>query len=194
MEEMMKDIVELFDKLGFITKIEGNVAKFYDKETGKQMEDYSTGEFEISLDNIEIGVYKTLFLREERKTLRFQLSNPIIDRKLDEKKLIIDSLLFDTGKGSYSIRFNDERTKSLEISSKSGNILITDDNYITFRVNQKRGVYDNGYEQEWELTQDEMIEILNSNEYIQLFIDYYGEIYPGLTETLQNAKNGVKTI
>ena len=64
---------------------------------------------------------------------------------------------------------------------------------IFFDINNKTGQYHNGYEEGWELTPDEMREVINTNPNVQLFTDYYGKLYPGLINTVQNAKTGVKT-
>ncbi len=72
-------------------------------------------------------------------------------------------------------------------------ISVESDNYIFFDINNKTGQYNNGYEEGWELTPDEMREVINTNPNVQLFTDYYGKLYPGLINTVQNAKTGVKT-
>ncbi len=192
----MEGIFELIDKLGFRGEIVGNVAKIYDKETGKQMELYGTNELEIPLDNLVLGMYYTFILREEKKMLRLQFTTPIIDRQRDSSKLILESLHYDIGNGSNIIEFDYGRDKIVKIKTAylGGNeIHIYDDNYIFFDINNKTGQYNNGYEEGWELYPDEMREVINTNPNVQLFTDYYGKLYPGLINTVQNAKTGVKT-
>ncbi len=71
-------------------------------------------------------------------------------------------------------------------------ISVESDNYIFFDINNKYGVYDNGFDEGYYLSESEMSEALNSNAYIKIFSEYYGKIYPKLLETLQGVKSHTK--
>ena len=85
----LNDIFSVFGQLGVKCVVDNNKATFYDAESGLQMEVWEDKTKELSLDNLQMGRYYTLFLKSPSKMLRFQLTNPHIDGKIDKSQVIV---------------------------------------------------------------------------------------------------------
>lgn len=194
----LNDIFSVFGQLGVKCVVDNNKATFYDAESGLQMEIWEDKTKELSLDNLQMGRYYTLALKSPGKMLRFQLINPRIDGKKDESQVILERVCYGSGEDLHIVDLVPGKNIAFEVktavSGRLGEdvIRVESGNYIYFDINNKSGVYDNGYEEGWDLSETEMSEVLNSSKEIQIFSEYYGKIYPELLGTLQSAKSHTK--
>ena len=92
----------------------------------------------------------------------------------------------------FSFNFTNQFYWDIIFEMMCGLLFIHKIGYIHFDINNKSGIYDNGYEESWDLSETKMSDTLNSSKEIQIFSEYYGRIYPELLETLQNAKSHTK--
>ena len=191
----INDLFSLFEQFGVKCVISGNKATFYDEETGLQMEIWEDKMKELSLDNLQMGRYYTLSLKSPSKMLRFQLTNPHIDGKIDRSQVITKRTCYGSGNEFHVIDLVHGRNMAFEVKTDyfGGDVIrVGSDNQIFFEINNKTGLYNNGYDESYYLNETEMREALNSSKEIQIFSEYYGRIYPELLETLQNAKSHTK--
>ena len=191
----LNDIFSVFGQLGVKCVVDNNKATFYDAESGLQMEIWEDKTKELSLDNLQMGRYYTLALKSPSKMLRFQLINPRIAGKKDESQVILERVCYGSGEDLHIVDLVPGRNIAFEVKTAylGGNeIHVESGNYIYFDINNKSGIYDNGYDEGYDLSETEMSEALNSSKEIQIFSEYYGKIYPELLETLQSAKSHTK--
>ena len=149
-----------------------------------------------ALDNIKTGILYTLVPESKRKMLRFKLEHPFVNGKIDHDQLILDhTYLNDTFSFLEIDLIHGRRRQGFRVSNNYVNgsyITINDDNLIEFNVNQRFGIYDNGYSEDYELTVQEMKSMLSSSKIIKIFAEYYGKFYPNIITTLENAKSDQK--
>lgn len=186
----MNDIFEVFEQLGVKSVVANNKVRFYDIASGLEMGFWEDKTKELSLDNLIMGKYYALF---SDKVLRFQLDYPRIVGKAekDRTKVILERTCYDDGHDFYIVDFVPERGIVFEFNtefSRGNKIIVKSDNYIWFDIGKKHGAFDNGYDERSDLSEKEMREVLASNKYVNIFAEYYGKTYPGLLETIQNAK------
>ena len=195
----INDIFGLFEKLGVNYIINDNKATFYDAESGLQMEVWEDKTKELSLDNLQMGRYYTLFLKSPSKMLRFQLTNPHIDGKIDKSQVIVKHTCYGSDDNFHIVDLLLdlvlETNVGFEVKTDylDGDVIrVKSGNYIYFDIDNKYGVYDNGFDESYDLSETEMSEALNSSEEIRIFSEYYGKIFPELLETVQSAKSLTK--
>ena len=127
--------------------------------------------------------------------LRFQLINPRVAGKRDESQVILKRVCYGSGEDLHIVDLVPGRNIAFEVKTAylGGDVIrVESGNYIYFDINNKSGVYDNGYDESYYLSETEMSEALNSSKEIQIFSEYYGKIYPELLGTLQSAKSHTK--
>ena len=188
----MNDIFNTFEKLGVRSVVEGNIVTFYDIESGLQMEIWEDKTKELSLDKLIMGKYYTLALKSPSKMFRFQLKRPKVNGKLDETKAILERVCYGNDNEFHVVDLMPGRNIAFEVKTDyiSGDkIHVEAGNYIYFDINNRFGVYDNGFQEGYYLNEDEMREALETSKAIKFFCEYYGRIYPELAETLENAKS-----
>ena len=191
----INDIFGVFEKLGVNYIVNDNKATFYDAESGLQMEVWEDKTKELSLDNLQMGRYYTLFLESSSKMLRFQLTNPHIDGKIDKSQVIVKRTCYGSGYNFCIVDLVPGTNVGFEVKTDylGGDVIkVNSGNYIYFDINNKYGVYDNGFDESYYLSATEMSEALNSSEEIRIFSEYYGKIFPELLETVQSAKSRTK--
>lgn len=186
----MNDIFEVFEQLGVKSVVANNKVRFYDIASGLEMEIWEDKTKELSLDNLIMGKYYTLL---SDKMLRFELGYPRIAGKAekDRTKVILKRTCYDDGHNFYVVDFVPGEDFAFEVKTDylGGNkIQVRSDNHIWFDIGNKFGLYDNGYNEGYGLSEKEMREVLASNKYVNIFAEYYGKTYPELLETIQNAK------
>ena len=195
----INDIFGVFEKLGVNYIVNDNKATFYDAESGLQMEVWEDKTKELSLDNLQMGRYYTLVLKSSSKMLRFQLTNPHIDGKIDKSQVIVKRTCYSSDDNFHIVDLVldlvPETNVGFEVKTDylDGDVIrVKSGNYIFFDINNKYGIYDNGVDESYDLSETEMSEALNSSEEIRIFSEYYGKIFPELLETVQSAKSLTK--
>ena len=195
----INDIFGVFEKLGVNYIVNDNKATFYDAESGLQMEVWEDKTKELSLDNLQMGRYYTLVLKSSSKMLRFQLTNPHIDGKIDKSQVIVKRTCYSSDDNFHIVDLVldlvPETNVGFEVKTDylDGDVIrVKSGNYIFFDINNKYGIYDNGFDESYDLSETEMSEALNSSEEIRIFSEYYGKIFPELLETVQSAKSLTK--
>ena len=191
----INDIFGVFEELGVNYIVNDNKATFYDAESGLQMEVWEDKTKELSLDNLQMGRYYTLFLKSPSKMLRFQLTNPHIDGKIDKSQVIVKHTCYGSDYNFYIVDLVPETNvkKKKKTDYLDGDVIrVKSGNYIFFDINNKYGIYDNGVDESYDLSETEMSEALNSSEGIRIFSEYYGKIFPEILETVQSAKSLTK--
>lgn len=192
----INDIFGLFEKLGVTYIVNDNKATFYDAESGLQMEVWEDKTKELSLDNLQMGRYYTLVPESSNKMLRFQLTNPHIDGKIDKSQVIVKHTCYGSDDNFHIVDLVldlvPETNVGFEVKTDylDGDVIrVKSGNYIFFDINNKYGVYKNVFDESYDLSATEMSEALNSSEGIRIFSEYYGKIFPELLETVQSAKS-----
>ena len=188
------DIINVFEQLGIKCVIINDKAKFYDMESGLQMERREDKTKELSLDKLQMDTQYTL--RTPNKMFRFVLTNPRINGEKDKTQVILKQTCYNDEEGFHVVNLGPiGNHKSFEVRTDYivGNVIhVEDNNYIYFEINNKFGEYQNGYKEGYYLSVDEMKEALNSSKEIRIFSEYYGKLYPELMETIQNATSFTK--
>ena len=191
----INDIFGVFEKLGVNYIINDNKATFYDAESGLQMEVWEDKTKELSLDNLQMGRYYTLFLKSPSKMLRLKLTNPHIDGKIDKRQVIVKRTCYGSDDNFHIVDLVPGTNVEFEVKTDylgGDAIKVKSGNYIFFDINNKYGIYDNGVDESYDLSGTEMSEALNSSEEIRIFSEYYGKIFPELLENVQSAKSLTK--
>lgn len=198
----IEDTFDLFEQLLDIKiEIKNNEAIFYyDKKRKLQMEVEKNNK--LLLDDLELHKFYTVGLNlTKEKMFDFKLREPIenyLNDKNNKKQIILQVMHFFSEKNLYSVYFSEDDMwcKTHEFifrNTTSGDFIdINSNNFIFFSIDGRYGSYNNGFN-EGDLSEKEMRKALENREFL-ILANYYGKFYPGLLETLQNARTHAKEI
>lgn len=200
----INEIVKVFESLGIKVEIdnEGKM-KFFDKDIDVEMKAFYTQNPLPLLFNEDIKplvsvaelVNKGGFISitSPMKHMRFSLKNPRINRIVEKNAIVLNSVEYsikrENGIENYRVQLDDmSRNANIQISSfsdssKHTSVSIFDEGYMTFDSDGKYGEFDTEFDEGYELSSAEMMEIFNSNNLISIFANYYETLYPGMAVT-----------
>ena len=197
---------ELLDKMGFtILAFPSNeYATFYGKDGCTYISDVKinglglygkVGCFPVGA--IKPGEYFELYSGKLGKVARVHLNLARVNGKDIPNSMMVDHLVF-SDKDSYDeVRISQAPCVNVEfiLSQRSNGeyaeptkINISSEERISVDKDKKTGSYDKEFIEGYGLSPSEMIDAIESNEFVQWFMDYYGTTYPKLVETVENAK------
>ena len=123
------------------------------------------------------------------------MTNPHIDGKIDKSQVIVKRTCYGSDDNFHIVDLVPGTNVEFEVKTDylgGDAIKVKSGNYIFFDINNKYGVYDNGFDESYDLSETEMSEAFNSSEEIRIFSEYYGKIFPELLENVQSAKSLTK--
>ena len=201
----IQNMIELFSRLGIQMLIdEKGKMTFFDIETNTQMKAFYTKnplsilenddmDYDVSLDKVMKG--GRIISKSSNHDLSFRLTNPIIDRKKTDD-VIIDYMEYVTAENGVvieatTVSFKSGRNSnvSIETNNQQGysKLVMFSDGQIMFSQEGKVGYYDEGYDAGYQLSEQEMKNILNSSSLANSVSDYYSPIFPKMKESIISA-------
>lgn len=201
----IQNMIELFSRLGIQMVIDENgKMTFFDTKTNTQMKAFYTKsplpilgnddmDYDVSLDKAMRG--GRIISKSSNYGLSFRLTNPIIDRKRTDD-VIIDYMEYTTAENGVviegtTVSFENGRNSnvSIETNNQQGysKLVMFSDGQIMFSQEGKVGYYDEGYDDEYQLSEQEMKNILNNSSLANSVSDYYSPIFPKMKESIVTA-------
>lgn len=198
----IQNMIKLFSRLGIQMVIDENgKMTFFDTKTNTQMKAFCTKnpipilgyddiDYDVSLDKAMRG--GRIISNSSNYSLSFRLTNPIIDRKRTGD-VIIDYMEYATAENGVvieetTVSFQDGRYSnvSIETNNQQGysKLVMFSNGQIMFSQEGEVGYYDEGYDEGYELSKQEMKNILNNSSLANLVSDYYSPIFPKMKESI----------
>lgn len=200
----IQNMIEFFNRLGIQMLIgENGKMTFIDTKTNTKMDAFYTKnplpilgnddmDYDISLDKVMRG--GRIISKSNNYGLSFRVTNPIIDRKRTDD-VIIDYMEYATAENGVivegtTVSFKNGRNSnvSIETNNQQGysKLVMFCDGQIMFSQEGKVGYYDAGYD-EYQLSEQEMRNILNNSSLANSVSDYYSPIFPKMKESIISA-------
>ncbi|MBO5096634.1 MAG: hypothetical protein J6B98_07145 [Bacilli bacterium] len=211
----LNDVQELLNKIGVKMEIGDNgQLKLFDNENNVEMSVKLFAQYLTSSRNLsEIGIPyleslmgyihddNVLVGSSQFLGVNFSLTYPIVNGQKTEEKIAIRDIGYfrkDQDLG-YNISVSRDGN-DMEIVAKNDNV--SDENYSEIKINARNNeivfkkqskygaLFDGEYDlEDSDLSYDEMVDIINSNELLALVSDYYSNLYPDLAPSLEMLSN-----
>ena len=204
----LDNIIKLFESLGITMVIdEKNRITFYDSETKEKMESFYTMnplpflsnddiDYEVTLDKLmKDGRVKTA---SKNKSLRFGLTTPIINRQRTNNIIISEMDFANVENGKVTnvchVEFGEGRDPFVTVSTVNSNrdkyeTTMFSSGDLKLKKNETVGYYfDELFDEGYDLSKDDMIDVLNSTYLLTDISDYYSPLFPNMKNSIGKAK------
>jgi len=197
----VNDILKFIEQFGVRAVIKGDIVEFYNMDTDNLMTIYETKKQYHSLKDLRPG--KFFIVHDKDKMLRLEFDCYRTNKGVFRDDMMLSRIQFGTNMEDHIADINvSPRATQLKLQSfykKAPNehdydrttITIEDPEYIYVDNNGKDGSY---YDNELKLdnlSETEMLDVINNNQYFEKFMNYYGEYYPELKTSLAIFKENV---
>jgi hypothetical protein len=192
----INEIFEVLEKLGIDAVVcDGRVVQFKDHETGKRMSILENRMMEVPLNIFKAYRFFTIF--NEKRMIRLRFDTAKRDGKLVPETLLLSKVHYDDGEREFITDFSSLPYARLNIDyfyKIEGEYLSRDKmsfdetGRAVFDVDNKVSFYDNQFGDTNGMSPEEIAEELDSQNFVSIFSEYYGKLYPRLSGVINNIK------
>ena len=208
----IQSTIEFLKLLGFKLVIDNNKMIFYDNETNDMIESFYNNvplpyyaddvwDTDVTLDKILKGGRVQLVTKE--KVLAFGLTYPIINRKRIDSIFIskMDYSKLNDGKivNKCYVRFDESRNSFVEIISYNNDgveykTAMFSNGDIRFIKDRRTGYVLDSFDDGFELSRDEMVEVLDNTFILDEITNYYSLLLPNIKDSIKRVKQAKNNI
>ena len=203
----LDNIIKLFESMGITMVIdENNRIAFYDSETKEKMESFYTMnplpflsnddiDHEVTLDKLmKGGRVKTA---SKNRTLRFELTTPVINRQRTNNIIISEMDFANAENGIVTngchVEFEEGRDPFVSVSTVNSNrdiykTTMFSSGDVELKKNETVGYFNESFDEGYDLSKDDMIDVLNSTYLLTDISDYYSPLFPNMKNSIDKAK------
>ena len=212
----LNNIIKLFESIGITMIIdENNKITFYDSETKEKMETFFINntardpgaflssddkDYDVSLNKLMQG--KKIKTSSKSNSLLFKVTHPIIDGERTDN-IIINEMEFVKVKNGIVedkcyIKYDEDRVSNyISISTTNSNkdvyeTLLFSDGNVRLEKNGNIGWFNETFDENYYLSKDDMIDVLNNTNLLSEVSDYYSKLFPNIKNSIDKAKQSRK--
>ena len=204
----LDNVIKLFESIGIMMVIdENNKMAFYDVETQEKMECFYTKsplallsndeiDYDVSLDKLIKG--GRVSATSKQRTIKFGLTVPSINSQRTNDVIISKMLFANTENGIVTngcyTEFKSGRDPYVSVTTVDVNknvysTTMFSSGDVELKRNEEVGYFNDTFEEGYDLSKDDMINVLNNTYLLSNISNYYSPLFPKMKNSIDKAKH-----